>query len=664
MRSDRVLAKKQQTIRPFDAIKYGICANCPAGCGVKAFMNGTTPVDFFGDEEHPLNKGSLCPKGFVLYVAHDHKERVLVPGIREDTCTAWKQASWDEAVATVADKLNELDEGVVLALPASTKAPMDYVAGAEWLASVQSKAIAPAAFVPAALSVNGAIAKMFGLPASELCMGSQRDWAASRVILVVGADMAAETPVTFGPLEDARDRGSQVLYVGASAGMTAMRCNEALLVLPGTEAVIVAAIVNVILRAGKENKEFLKEFTEGIEVFRSAIATTTPESAAKVCGVTAEEIENFATLLTKKFPISVKPAASLDDDALAMCGALVAILGSIGVSGGGLNMPAVSPFRAGTGEAVSLEQLLLDGKCQAVIGFGDWASRLSGGERVRKALKACKLVVHIGSFNDATRSIAHVSLPAAHWSEYATLRDVSDSRTLQWSDALLPSAGKSRTPLDIFTAIVAVVAPEAKAPWAEAAGEDDQQRMASWLLASNPLTAGISLADLAVAEHKSAGGVQWPCAFAEDVKLEISRFLRANIRGANVLFKRFSKWPGTSFRFPTENGLIQLSSVSAPKLPVSVGKEEMFLVLSGQVLHSADQPAVVLPVASINPQTAATLKLKTDDKIVINSAEASVNASVRTSWSARPGTINMEPEYATVLLPVGATTVAIKVNKA
>ena len=47
MRSDRVLAKKQQTIRPFDAIKYGICANCPAGCGVKAFMNGTAPVDFF-----------------------------------------------------------------------------------------------------------------------------------------------------------------------------------------------------------------------------------------------------------------------------------------------------------------------------------------------------------------------------------------------------------------------------------------------------------------------------------------------------------------------------------------------------------------------------------------------------------------------------------------
>ena len=384
--------------------------------------------------------------------------------------------------------------------------------------------------------------------------------------------------------------------------------------------------------------------------------------------MTAEEIEKFASILSKKFPISVKPAASLDDEALAMCGALVALRGCIGVSGSGVNMPAVSPFRAGNGEAASLEQLLLDGKCQAVIGFGDWASRLSGGERVQKALKACKLIVHIGSFDDATRAIAHVSLPAAHWSEYATLRDVSDSRALQWSGALLPAAGESRAPLDIFAAIVAAVAPEAQAPWAGADGEDDQQRMASWLLASSPLTAGITLADLAAAEHKSSGGVQWPCASAEDVKLEMSRFVRANIRGANVLFKAFSEWPGTSFRFPTENGRIQLGAVRAPKLAAAVGKGEMSLVLSGQVLHAVDHPAVVLrdglPLASINPQTAAALKVKAGDKIVVSSGEAFVNASVRTSWSAQPGTVNMEPEYAAVLLPVGAATVAIKVKKA
>ena len=100
----------------------------------------------------------------------------------------------------------------------------------------------------------------------------------------------------------------------------------------------------------------------------------------------------------------------------------------------------------------------------------------------------------------------------------------------------------------------------------------------------------------------------------------------------------------------------------------AAGKDDLFLVLSGQVLHAVDHPAVVLrdglPLVSINPLSAAALRIKAGDKVVISSAEASVSASVRTSWSARPGTVNMEPEFAAVLLPVGAATAAVQVKKA
>ncbi|MBQ9105474.1 MAG: molybdopterin-dependent oxidoreductase [Mailhella sp.] len=667
MRSDGVLAKKQLTIRPYDAVHYGICANCASGCSIKSFMNGATHVDFFGDEEHPLNKGSLCPKGLMVYHTHEHKARLLSPSVRDNAAAAWNTATWNAAVAAVAGKIAELGPDAVVALPASTLETMDYVAGAEWFASAVPGAVAPSAFVPEALGPRGPLASMFGLSARELCMNSQRDWAASKAILVVGGDMAAESPATFGPLEDARDRGRQLLYIGSCGGMTAMRSSAALLVQPGTEAFAVGSIVHCILRDGKENKSFLADFADGLDDLRDAVAALDPVSAARICNVDAAEIEKFAAILSGKAPISVKPSAALDASALSLCGALVAICGSIGVPGGGLNMPAVTPFRSGAETSVSLEQLLLEGKCQAVIGFGDWASRLSGGEKVRKALKACKLIVHIGSFDDATRALAHVSLPAAHWSEYASLRDVSDSRAIQWSGAMLAPAGDSRAPLAIWTDLVNAVAPEARAPWAEAAGETDQQRLASYLLASNPLTAGITLADLAADEHKSSGGVQWPCASAADVELEVSRFLRANIRGCNVMFKPFSEWPGTSFRFPTENGRIQLGAAIAPQKP-AVNRSALFLVLSGQVLHAVNHPAVVLrdglPVASINPQSAVPMGLKAGDKIVISTDEASVTASVRTSWSACPGTVNMEPEAAAALLPVNAGTVAVQVKKA
>ena len=99
-----------------------------------------------------------------------------------------------------------------------------------------------------------------------------------------------------------------------------------------------------------------------------------------------------------------------------------------------------------------------------------------------------------------------------------------------------------------------------------------------------------------------------------------------------------------------------------------MNRSALFLVLSGQVLHAVNHPAVVLrdglPVASINPQSAVPMGLKAGDNIVISTDEASVTASVRTSCSACPGTVNMEPEAAAALLPVNAGTVAVQVKKA
>ena len=671
MRSGGLLAKKQQSIRPYDAVSYGVCASCPAGCGLKAFMNGAAPVDFFGDEEHPLNKGSLCPKGLMVYHAHRHRDRLLVPEIREDLRAPWRRVSWNEAFDVIAARLAELDEEAVLALPGSTYAPLDYIVGAEWFAGIRRGTYPPAAFVPAQLGERGALAAMFGVPASALCMNAQRDWASSRVILIVGGDPAAEAPASFGPLEDARDRGSTLLYLGACGGMTALRSTQALQVIPGTEGVALGALLHVMLRDGKEHSAFITENTEGIATLRAAVYNLTPEIAAAVCGVEQEQIEAFARLLTCKTPLQVRPAASLDDASLSLCGAMVTILGSVGIPGGGLNMSAVSPFRSGGDVAPeSLEQLLCDERCQAVIGYGDWASRLSGGKRVRKALKACKLVVHVGCFNDATRALAHVSLPAAHWSEYASLRDVSDSRALQWSRALLAPAGDSRTPLAIWTALSARIAPDIRAPWSDMPTATEQERMARHVLASNPLTAGIAFEALAADGMQSSGGVQWPCTKPDDAVLEHDRFIRATIRGCNILFKAHSQWLDSGRRFPTANGRIRLDAVRVPQPSTApADTRSMFLVLSGQVLHAVNHPAVVLreelPLASIHPETAARLRLHSGDRLILRTENGVAKAVARVSWSARPDTVGMEPEFATVLLPVGkGTTVAVQIDKA
>lgn len=682
MRSSSVLAKKQQPVKKHSCVRYGVCGNCSAGCGIKAFMDGSAPVDFFGDEEHPANKGSLCPKGLSLYHTHDHPKRLLTPCLRERPGDAWKPVGWDEALDAIAQRLSALGEGAALALPASPHDPLDYHIGAEWCASVRPGTVGPAALTPRPLGSRGALAAMYGIPGTMLLMNAQRDWAISRAILVVGGDMAAESPVTFGPLEDARDRGNALLYLGSCNGMTALRATEAMLVRPGTEAAALAAIIHVLLREKWIHEAFLAEYADGVEELRRKVSERTPAHAARICGVEENQIERFARTLGCKAPVQVQTAgyAALpfaDDAALSLCGALVALRGCIGVPGGGLNLGCVSPFRTDVNifdgkpaEPQRLDELLAGGGCRAVMGFGNWAASIPGGDKTRAALKACKLVVHVGCFDDETRALAHISLPAAHWSEYASLVDGSATRALQWRDALHEPAGQSRTPLDIWSAVASRLAPS-QAPWEAFPGETAQHRLAGFVLASHPLTKGIGVDALDRKACGIPGGIQWPCVKPEDAVFENSRFIRGTVRGQNILLAADSTWPGMPSRFPTDNGRIRLAATVVPDAEaVAPAPGKLALVLSEQVLHAANHPATVrrngLPLAGIHPETALKLNLGSGDTVRISGADASVKAAVRLTWSAAPETIVLEPSCGIALLPVGQTvpTTAVHVEKA
>jgi formate dehydrogenase major subunit len=85
-----------------------ICPYCSVSCGVIVHTRGDGKntqrqiVHVEGDPDHPVNQGTLCPKGATLkhYVANDRRlMKVLhrAPGARE-----WTRISWDEAIDRIA----------------------------------------------------------------------------------------------------------------------------------------------------------------------------------------------------------------------------------------------------------------------------------------------------------------------------------------------------------------------------------------------------------------------------------------------------------------------------------------------------------------------------------------------------------------------------------
>jgi formate dehydrogenase major subunit len=55
-----------------------------------------------GDPDHPVNRGTLCPKGAGLLDMVHSPNRLKHPEVREAGSKEWKQISWDEAFTRIA----------------------------------------------------------------------------------------------------------------------------------------------------------------------------------------------------------------------------------------------------------------------------------------------------------------------------------------------------------------------------------------------------------------------------------------------------------------------------------------------------------------------------------------------------------------------------------
>src|SRR5262245_22316154 len=91
------------------------CPYCSVGCGIIMYSLGdkaknTTSeiIHIEGDADHPVNRGTLCPKGAGLLDFVRSPSRLRYPEVREPGSTGWKRIGWDEALDRIA-KLMKAD---------------------------------------------------------------------------------------------------------------------------------------------------------------------------------------------------------------------------------------------------------------------------------------------------------------------------------------------------------------------------------------------------------------------------------------------------------------------------------------------------------------------------------------------------------------------------
>ena len=90
------------------------CPYCAVACGILMYGLGdeaknaqASIIHIEGDPDHPVNRGTLCPKGAGLLDFVHSPSRLLYPEYRAPGSDHWQRISWDEALGKIAKLLKE-----------------------------------------------------------------------------------------------------------------------------------------------------------------------------------------------------------------------------------------------------------------------------------------------------------------------------------------------------------------------------------------------------------------------------------------------------------------------------------------------------------------------------------------------------------------------------
>jgi len=278
---------------------YRNCNLCEAICGIEITVRNGQHLDIRGDKNDPFSRGYICPKAVALQDIHFDKDRLRHPVRRTES--GWEQITWDEAFAEVADNLKRIRAQ-------HGKDSLATYLGNPGVHNYGVMLFAPG-FIRSLKTRNRfsatSVDQLAHHLASHLMFGHQLllpvpDLDRTKFFLILGANPAVSNgsmmtaPGMGRRLEEIRQRGGKVVLIDPRLNETARFVDQHLFIRPGTDVLLLLAMLQVVFAEGLRRPGPLSEFTKGVEKVANLVAEFTPERVASITGIAAEEIRSLA----------------------------------------------------------------------------------------------------------------------------------------------------------------------------------------------------------------------------------------------------------------------------------------------------------------------------------------------------------------------------------
>lgn len=282
---------------------YTFCDACNQVpmCGLKFQAKNGSVVKVENWPNFP--NSPLCLKAYALPERQNHPKRLLYPIKRTKTKGSedpgWARISWDEAYEIIASKLKEIKnkygaESVVFYVgdpkePRAAAQRLCYTFGSPNYGT-ESSVCRRAAELAELLTFGF---RTLGNPPSTQ----------SKLCVVWGSNPAWSRQFTMLKLLSAKKDGVKFIVVDPRKTPTAEKLADLHLQLrPATDGALALAIINVMIKDGLYNKDFVEKWVFGFEEFKEYVNNFSSQEAEKITWVPSDKIEEAAHMIAKNNP--------------------------------------------------------------------------------------------------------------------------------------------------------------------------------------------------------------------------------------------------------------------------------------------------------------------------------------------------------------------------
>jgi formate dehydrogenase major subunit len=307
-----------------------VCPYCGVGCALTYNVDRERKAIVFAEgREQPGSRSRLCVKGRYGWDYSASPQRLTVPLIRrenaypkgplsadvrgdnrpgkdrkrkpgglvnyDEVLPAFREATWDEALDLVASRLRALH----------TESGPPAIAGFGSAKCSNEEAYLFQKLIRTGFGTNNvdhctrlchasSVAALFEGVGSGAVSTTYSDVANADVAILAGCNPTANHPVASSFFKQARRRGTTIIYVDPRASTVSEHADIFVQLKPGTDVAFYNAVMHEIIHLDLIDRQFIEQRVSNYESLAATVADYSPERAAQITGVDAEQIREVA----------------------------------------------------------------------------------------------------------------------------------------------------------------------------------------------------------------------------------------------------------------------------------------------------------------------------------------------------------------------------------